>query len=73
MKRLVKDPRDRRYVDHDLLTLLRQRVYQIAAGYEDANDALFVRNDPVMQAVAGRPGRALASQPTFSRLENEVD
>ena len=73
LKRLVKDPRDRRYVDHDLLTLLRQRVYQIAAGYEDANDALFVRNDPVMQAVAGRPGRALASQPTFSRLENEVD
>lgn len=73
LKRLVKDPRDRRYIDHDLLSLLRQRVYQIAAGYEDANDAFFVRNDPAMQAVAGRPGRALASQPTFSRLENGVD
>jgi Transposase DDE domain group 1 len=73
LKRIVKDPRDRRYVDHDLLSLLRQRVYQIAAGYEDANDASFVRNDPAMQAVAGSPGRALASQPTFSRLENGVD
>jgi len=73
LKRIVGDPRDRRYVDHELLTLLRQRVYQIAAGYEDANDASFLRNDPTMQAVAGRPGEALASQPTFSRLENGVD
>lgn len=73
LKRIVEDRRDPRYVDHDLLTLLRQRVYQIAAGYEDANDASFLRNDPTMQAVAGRPGEALASQPTFSRLENGVD
>ena len=73
LKRIVSDGRDQRYVDHDLLALLRQRLYQIAAGYEDANDATFVRHDPTMQAVAGRPGQALASQPTFSRLENAVD
>ena len=73
LKRIVGDRRDPRYVGHDLLTLLRQRVYQIAAGYEDANDASFLRNDPTMQAVAGRPGETLASQPTFSRLENGVD
>jgi len=69
----VADPRDRRYVDHELLSLLRQRIYQIAAGYEDANDAGFLRHDPTMQAVAGRMGQALASQPTLSRLENAVE
>jgi len=73
LKRIVGDRRDQRYVAHDLLTLLRQRVYQIAAGYEDANDASYLRSDPTMQAVAGRPGQVLASQPTFSRLENGVD
>jgi hypothetical protein len=73
LKGIVDDPRDARYVDHDLLTLLRQRIYQIAAGYEDANDASFLRHDPTMQAVAGRPGQALGSQPTLSRLENAVD
>ena len=49
-----------------------------AAGLPDragtkSHDASFLRNDPTMQAVAGRAGRALASQPTFSRLENAVD
>jgi Transposase DDE domain group 1 len=70
---MVRDPRDERYVDHELMTLLRQRIYQIAAGYEDGNDANFLRNEPTMQAVAGVPGEELASQPTHSRLENEVD
>jgi hypothetical protein len=70
---LLRDPRDRRYVDHDLVTLLRQRVYQIAAGYEDANDATHLRHDPTLQVVAGRIGAPLASQPTLSRLENAVD
>ena len=70
---VVCDKREKRRVEHELLTLLRQRIYQIAAGYEDANDATFLRNDPTMQAVAGRAGRALASQPTLSRLDNGVD
>jgi len=69
----VRDPRDGRYVTHALRTLLRQRVYQIAAGYEDANDASALRYDPTMQVVAHRPGGALASQPTLSRLENELE
>jgi len=69
----VRDPRDGRYVTHELRTLLRQRVYQIAAGYEDANDASTLRYDPTMQVVAHRPGGALASQPTLSRLENEIE
>ena len=68
----VPDPRDRRYVTHDVLTLLRQRVYQIAAGYEDANDATYLRHDPTLQTVTHRLGSPLASQPTLSRLENAV-
>lgn len=72
LKRVVPDPRDRRYVQHDWLAVLRQRIYQIAAGYEDANDATALRTDPTLRAVVGRAARALASQPTLSRLENGV-
>ena len=69
----VRDPRDGRYVTHAVRTLLRQRVYQIAAGYEDANDASALRHDPTLQVVAYRPGVELASQPTLSRLENDIE
>jgi hypothetical protein len=52
------------------LSLLRQRVYQIVAGYEDANDA-DLRHDPAFQLLAGQPlGQPLSSQPTLSRWEN---
>lgn len=43
------DRRDNRYTDHDLETLLRQRTYQIVAGYEDCNDANVVRKDPALK------------------------
>jgi hypothetical protein len=50
---------------------LRQRVYQIVAGYEDANDADRLRHDPTLQIVADQKlGEALGSQPTLSRWEN---
>jgi hypothetical protein len=65
-----------RIVRHSLVTLVRQRVYQIACGYEDQNDADTLRTDPLLKLVCGRQpvsGEALASQPTFSRLENAVD
>ena len=60
---------------HSLPTLVRQRVFQIACGYEDQNDADTLRYDPLLKLVCGRlpeTGGALASQPTFSRLENAV-
>jgi hypothetical protein len=55
--------------------LVRQRVFQIACGYEDQNDADTLRSDPLLKLVCGRlPDEAdLASQPTLSRLENAVD
>ena len=63
-------------VPHSLATLVRQRVFQIACGYEDQNDADTRRHDPLLKLVCGRlpeTGAALASQPTLSRLENAVD
>jgi hypothetical protein len=63
-------------VRHSLETLVRQRVYQIACGYEDQDDADTLRTDPLLKLVCGRlPDTAadLASQPTLSRLENAVD
>ena len=56
---------------HDSQTLLRQRIYQIVAGYEDANDADRLRDDPLLQIIADQKlGDALGSQPTLSRWEN---
>lgn len=61
---------------HSLRTLVQQRLYQIACGYEDQNDATTLRHDPLLKHVCGQlpvSGAPLASQPTFSRLENAVD
>ena len=63
-------------VTHPLETLVRQRVFQIACGYEDQLDADTLRRDPLLKLVCGRlpeTGADLASQATFSRLENAVD
>jgi hypothetical protein len=63
-------------VRHSLQTLVRQRVFQIACGYADQNDATTLRADPLLKLVCGRlpeSGGDLASQPTLSRLENAVD
>src|SRR3954466_16174698 len=63
-------------VRHSREQLVRQRVFQIACGYEDQDDADTLRTDPLLKLVCGRlpeSGRDLASQPTLSRLENAVD
>jgi hypothetical protein len=60
---------------HSREALVRQRVFQIACGYEDQDDADTLRGDPLLKLVCGRPpetGDDLASQPTMSRLENAV-
>ncbi len=63
-------------VRHTLTALVRQRVFQLACGYEDQNDATALRADPLLKLVCGRlpeSGPDLASQPTLSRLENAAD
>ena len=72
---VLRDPRDPRRVDFTLHDLLKQRVLQIAAGYEDANDANTLRHDPIFKVLLDRlpeSGPPLASQPTISRFENRV-
>jgi hypothetical protein len=49
------DPREEERVRHSVLSLFRQRLYQIVAGYEDANDADRLRHDPAFQILAGGP------------------
>lgn len=71
----ITDNRDSRYIDHTVKELIAQRVFQIAAGYEDCNDSNDLRDDAVFKICAGRlpqTGHNLASQPTMSRLENMV-
>lgn len=71
LARVLTDPRCPAKVRHSLLSLLRQRLYQIVAGYEDANDAQRLRHDPTFQLLSDQPlGEPLASQPTLSRWEN---
>jgi hypothetical protein len=73
--RCLHDPRDSHKVKHDLLTLVRQRLFAIALGYEDNNDATWLARDPAIKIMTGRApegGADLASQPTLSRFENRV-
>jgi hypothetical protein len=63
----------RRRGRHSLLSLVRQRVFQIACGYEDQNDSDTLREDPLFKVACGslpESGEDLASQPTICRLEN---
>jgi len=72
---VLRDRRDPRRVDFTLHDLLKQRVVQIAAGYEDAHDATTRRDDPIFKLLLGRlpaSGTPLASQPTLARCENRV-
>ena len=68
------DRRHPSYITHPLRDLIAQRVYQIACGYEDGNDADRLRQDAVFKLGLERKpldeAMDLASAPTVSRLEN---
>ena len=72
----IADSRHASYVTHPLRDLLSQRVFQIACGYEDGNDANTLRRDPLFKLAAGRApldsGNLLACGATFSRLEGAL-
>lgn len=73
----MHDKRHQSSLDHPLRDLLAQRISQIASGDADGNDAHSLRRDPLCTLRVERspvdPERALASAPTFSRLEHRVD
>lgn len=70
------DRRDPRYVEHSLRTLLGQRIFGLALGYEDLNDHDDLRKDPAMAVLAGKltarraDCEALAGKSTLNRLEH---
>lgn len=76
------DHRDSELIEHRVLELLRQRVYGIAAGYEDLNDHDRLRLDPLFSVMCGKEdvlghkrqraqdqGKALAGKSTLNRME----
>jgi len=71
---LVED-RQAGKVRHTLEDLLAQRIFGLACGHPDANDADRLADDPIHKLLLGRDpidGDPLASQPTLSRFENHV-
>jgi len=62
-------------IEHDVATLVRQRVVGLALGYEDLNDHDELRHDPVMAVLAGklsarrRDWAPVAGKSTLNRLE----
>jgi len=69
------DRRHPSWVIHDLKTLIKQRIFSIALGYDDNNDAQTLRSDPALKTMSGRlpeTSEDLASPPTLCRFENSV-
>ena len=72
----LTDPRDPARVVHDQRTMLAQRIFGIALGYEDLNDHSTLRSDPLFAVLAEKtpdPDAPLASAPTLCRLENRAN
>ncbi len=73
LARCIRETREEGKIVHPLLDLFRQRVYGIACGYPDCNDADRLADDPIHKMLLDRDpidGNALGSQPTLSRFEN---
>jgi len=75
----IHDPRCPWLIEHDQRTILAQRIFALAAGYEDLNDHQTLRNDTLMQALTDRHLKTgqkeqdpLSSPPTLCRLENRI-
>lgn len=66
------DSRSPSHTKHSIVQMIRQRVYQMAAGYEDCNDADFLRIDPALRLSLGKDADLGASQSMLSRLENDI-
>src|ERR1700760_5170875 len=70
-----RDARDPRFIEHTVATLVGQRVFGIALGYEDLNDHDDLRHDPVMATLAGKlearreDCAPVAGKSTLNRLE----
>ena len=70
-----RDARDPRFVEHSVATLVGQRVFGIALGYEDLNNHDELRHDPLMAVLAAKLEACrsdcapVAGKSTLNRLE----
>jgi len=77
-----RDARDPSRAEHSILSMVAQRIYGLALGYEDLNDHELLRSDPLLAVLAGKTdplgqdrvrerdrGHALAGKSTLNRLE----
>ena len=71
------DRRDPQLIEHKVETLVGQRIFGLALGYEDLNDHDELRKDPVLAVLAGKleavrrsDCEALAGKSTLNRLEH---
>jgi hypothetical protein len=71
LAKLLPDQRDPDRIEHSLESMLRQRIYGLALGYEDLNDQDLLRKDLLWQSAAER-SEELASCSTLCRLENRA-
>ena len=67
----LTDPRRQASCVHDALSIVRQRVYGLALGYEDLNDHDELRRDLALQTAVDRD-RVLASASTLCRFEHRA-
>ena len=71
--RCLADKRAPGKIRHTFADLIGQRVFGIACGHPDGNDADHLADDPIHKLLLDRDplaGAPLASQPTISRFEN---
>ena len=71
--RCLADKRAAEKIRHTFADLIGQRIFGIACGHPDGNDADHLADDPIHKLLLGRDpvsGAPLASQPTISRFEN---
>ena len=69
--KLITDKRNQSYITHSVIQMLRQRIFGLAAGYEDLNDHDTLRKDIAFQTVVGME-QELAGSSTLFRFENSI-
>lgn len=72
MAAAIRDRRQKGKITYDVEALLRERIFAIACGYPNGNDADHLAHDPALKMVCNQRDGRLASQPTLSRFENDV-
>jgi hypothetical protein len=70
-----RDARSQPLIEHQIATLIGQRVFGLALGYEDVNDHDALRHDPMMAVLSGKLAASrkdcapVAGKSTLNRLE----